>query len=93
MSYSFSAKGDSKTEALLDAEAKFAKVVADMPVHEKDQEQVLSHARNMVALIKGPDAATEEVVVTMSGYVSHQHDGSIVSASASCGAYLSRKTA
>lgn len=68
MSYSFNAKGDSKTDAILDAEAKFDKVVHDMPVHGLDKGAVLDHMRNMVNLTREPQP-DEEVLISMNGYI------------------------
>ena len=88
MSYSFSAAGPTKTEAILDAEAKFAKVVSDMPVHERDQELVLSHMRNLVNLAREPGEG-DSVVISLSGYMSTQ-DGVVHNASASCAVYVNK---
>lgn len=68
MSYSFNAKGPSKTEAILDAEAKFDKVVADMPIHAKDKDLVLAHLRAVVAVVAEP-RDTEDVYIAMNGYM------------------------
>jgi len=95
MSYSFGAKGASKTDAILDAEEKFAKVVNDMPVHGKDQSEVLSHMRNLVRLADEPNA-DEEVHISMSGYMStvSESNGAIQkvrTVSASCSVSIARK--
>ena len=95
MSYSFSAKGPTKTDAILDAEEKFAKVVEQMPVHGKDQSEVLAHMRNLVRLADEP-GADEEVYISMNGYMSvvNESDGAIQkvrTVSASCSVSLARK--
>jgi hypothetical protein len=95
VSYSFSAKGASKTDAILDAESKFQKVCQDMPVHEKDKDAVLSHMRNMINLCVDP-SADEEVVISMNGYLSGQWEGANVTrltvASANCSVSVNAKT-
>lgn len=96
MSYSFSAKGASKTDAILDAEEKFAKVVTDMPVHGKDQSEVLSHMRNLVRLADDPNA-DEEVHISMSGYMSVQNEQNgaiqkVRTVNASCSVSIARKS-
>lgn len=69
MSYSFSAEGASKTDAILDAEAKFDKTVEQMPVHGLDKGVVLDHMRSCVNLVREPQE-DEKVRVNLSGYIS-----------------------
>lgn len=73
MSYSFLAGGPTKTDAILDAESKFDKVCADMPVHEKDKDAVLANMRAMVNLL--PDAGEgEHVELALSGWIAMRTD-------------------
>lgn len=68
MSYCFSAKGSSKTDALLDAETKFEKVCTDMPVHGLDKGAVMDNLRAAVNLAREPQS-DEVVHITLSGYI------------------------
>lgn len=68
MSYSFSAKGASKTDAILDAEAKFEKVVTDMPVHGLDKAAVGDNLRKCIDIVREPQP-DEEVTISMNGYI------------------------
>lgn len=93
MSYSFSAQGASKTDAILDAEAKFDKVCTDMPVHGLDKGAVLDHMRNLVNIAREPDAG-EVVSVSMSGYISVSNPtagpSGVTTVNASCGVSVHR---
>lgn len=68
MTYSFSAKGPSKTEAILDADAKIDALCKAMSIHEYDRQVLQGNMRNCVNALPDPDYA-EDVVITMSGYV------------------------
>lgn len=94
MSYSFAARGKTKTEAILDAEAKFAAVVVSQPVHAADQEVALANLRAHVALVVDP-GYEEEISISMNGSVmtSTGAEGPVVhSASSGCSVYVSRAT-
>jgi hypothetical protein len=77
MSYSFSAKGATKAEAIADAEMKFAKVVSEQPVHLADQEAALIAMRMMVDLCADP-LPDEEILITMHGSVGGEWDGGLI---------------
>lgn len=68
MSYSFYAKGATKTEALLDADEKFDKVCTDMPVHGLDRGAVQDNLRKLIDIAREP-GADEEVCISMNGYI------------------------
>lgn len=93
VSYSFGAKGASKTEAILDAEAKFADVVRQQPAHAIDQEAALKNLREQMALLADP-APDEDVVVSMYGSICvvGETASRVTSANASCNVGVSRRT-
>lgn len=70
MSYMFYAKGPSKTDAVLDADAKMDKLAEDMPIHELDKELVLLHMRNLMTVVPDP-TADQEITVIMNGHLSN----------------------
>lgn len=95
MSYSFSAKGASKTEAILDADEKFDKVCVDMPVHGLDRGAVQDHMRKLIDIARDP-AADEEVSIAMSGYIVVANPtagpSGVSTVAASCTVSITRKT-
>lgn len=69
MSYSFSAKGGTKAEALEAVKAKLAEVVTSQPVHSRDQDQAAATTEAMLGVVVDP-AEGEEVNVSVSGSLS-----------------------
>lgn len=90
MSYCFNAKGKSKSEAILDAEEKFRKVVRDLNAHELDHEAALSNLRGCVNLLPIP-SDNEVAFITMSGHILTNADGSVSTVSVSCTASVGPK--
>jgi len=68
MTYSFSARGPTKTEAILDVDTKIDKLCQDMLVHEYDRQVLQNNVRNCVNALPDPHH-NEEIVITMSGYI------------------------
>lgn len=64
MTYSFSAKGLCKVDALLDLDDKVDKTKS---LNESDRNLILMHAREVVATIGMPEY-TEQVVISCHGY-------------------------
>lgn len=69
MSYSLSVKGASKHEAKNAVAAKMREIAEQQPVHVVDEGQAKVHAWNLIDLLPDP-AEDQEIVVTMSGYIS-----------------------
>ena len=94
MSYSFNASGPTKTDAILDADAKFDKVVHDMPVHAKDKDLVLAHMRNVANAVSEP-GDDEIVSISMSGYMSVSTPTAgaerVLTINSSCSVHIARK--
>lgn len=82
MSYSLSAKADSKTAVLLALEAKFEEVLRDQPAHAADQEAAFINVRRHLELLDAP-AADQDVGVSMYGSISTDN-GAIVSVGSGC---------
>jgi hypothetical protein len=94
VTYSFSAKGASKTEAILDAEAKFAEVVKRDPVHAHEQEAALKNLREYLAVLADP-APDEDVLVSMNGSICVVGDTAtrVTAGGSGCSVSLARRPA
>lgn len=68
MSYSFTARGATKDEALRDAAARMQEVVRQQPVHEGDAEAARAAREAVAAALDAP--ADKDVVLSCSGWVS-----------------------
>lgn len=68
MTYSFSGIGPSKSEAILDLDWKLDKLVADMPIHERDKALIERQVRDAVQLLDEPDYS-EKVMISIHGYI------------------------
>jgi hypothetical protein len=91
MSYSFQVKGADKAAAIKAVSDELGKVVADQPVHAKDQTQAQAAAEAMIGVLA--DDATKDVHVSMSGSVSWHGDEQISHAYVSVSAgYMTRET-
>ncbi len=91
MSYSFQVRAATKALALAAVQAEFAKVVAQQPVHVRDEAAVIANAVSVVGLVADDD--TKDVVVTVNGYLSWQSAEAydvapLTNASVSASAYL-----
>lgn len=65
MSYSFSAKGNTKAETIAAVAAELDKVVTSQPVHAADRDQALAVATAFVNLL--PEDADKDVSISVSG--------------------------
>lgn len=90
MSYSFSIVASSKEEAVLQLEPKFDEVVASQPVHTADKELAIKNATLVIGMLEDPDE-TQNVSVSVSGWLSWRSENEFVGASASCSANLVNK--
>lgn len=70
MSYSFSAQGDTKDEALADATHKYDQMVEQQPCHEHDREAALANLRAHLALVDEPKQG-ECITISMHGSVGY----------------------
>ena len=88
MSYSFTVKVSRKADVEQAVREEFSKVIAQQPIHEKDQEQAVAAANSMVNVLADDD--TKDVRVSVNGYLSWQDHGEkrIMSASVSTTASL-----
>lgn len=68
MTYSFHARGISKSDAILDLDDKVDKFVLRMPSHKVDKEMLLRHAREQLAHVADP-FHDESVVIVCHGYI------------------------
>jgi len=73
MSYSFSVKAGTKSEAIEQVAAKLAEVVAAQPVHEADQVQANASASTFIGLLADDD--TKDVAVSMNGSIYRDSTG------------------
>ena len=73
MSYSLNVNADSKTAAILAAEAKFKEMLASQPIHAKDEAAAFANLREHMALVKEP-SADEEISVGMHGSIWVEND-------------------
>ncbi len=67
MSYSFSARGRTKEEAIAAVAAELDKVVAAQPIHAADRDQALATATAFVNVL--PENGEKDVYVSVSGSV------------------------
>lgn len=88
MSYSFSVRAKSKTEASEKVAAELANVVSSQPVHAADRDQAQAAADAFIALLR--DDETQDVFVGVSGSV-WAVDGGCNSAGVNVNASLSPK--
>lgn len=68
MSYEFRAKGPTKTDALLDFDAKHDKLVQDMDAHAIDRALLSSRVREAISVLQDPDY-DEDVLILVSGHI------------------------
>jgi len=73
MSYSFSAQGATKADAIAAAEARLKEVVNGQPIHAKDAEQALAGVAAFVQVLQDP---TPEQMISISCYGSLGWQGS-----------------
>ena len=90
MSYSFSVKANSKTDAILAAEAAFKAMLVNQPIHAKDEAAAFANVREHIALAKDPDA-DEEVSIMMHGSIWVEND-QVKSCGSGCSVSVMRKT-
>lgn len=69
MSYGFQVRAASKAEAKQAVAAKFAEIVAQQPVHARDQAAVLANADAVIDLLQDDDS--KDVSVSCNGYLSY----------------------
>ena len=94
MSYSFSVQSHEKQDALVQVGEKMREVVAQQPVHARDEATVCHNAAKVIDLIA--DDETKDIAVSCNGSLTTYSDApaTVVSASVSCTASLvSRKAA
>jgi hypothetical protein len=87
MSYSFSIRAKTKSEASDTVAAELAQVGVTQPVHVADWEIALTTAEAMVKLLEDP-SDTEEIGVSVSGYLSWREEGRFTTANVSVTASL-----
>ncbi len=73
MSYSFSARGATKVEALADAKNKMDEVVVGQPMHARDAEQAMANATTAADLLVEDDS--KDVSISMNGSLSWAGEG------------------
>lgn len=96
VSYSFAAKGDSKSEAILDAEAKFDDMAKQQPVHQQDRDVFAANLRNVVNKLSDPEPG-EVVSLSCNGSISVTNPTAgpsrVMGVSSGVSGYVSRVTA
>ena len=92
MSYSFSVYAESKTEAILAAQAYFeANVLANQPIHKTDMAAAFENVLQHIALLRDP-VEGEIVTISMNGSIIVQEFG-VGQVASGCSVMVSPKPA
>lgn len=67
MSYSFSVRGDTKAVVVADMQAKFDRLVAAQPAHQRDAAAAMAAVTAFVAVLEDDDS--QDVVAQVSGWL------------------------
>lgn len=92
MSYSFSACGATKAEVMAMVVAELDKVVESQPIHAADRKQAQVAAEAIVGTLADP-SEKQEVLVTVSGYLTWASGNAISTANVNVTASLKEKAA
>ena len=90
MSYSFSVRADSKSDASAKVGAYLARVVEGQPSHAADINAAQNVADSLLAVLVDP-AEGEEVYVSMSGSLSWREEGQFCGANVSVSTSVAKK--
>ena len=87
MSYSFSASGKTKAEALNNAKAELSKVAIGQPAHEIDRSQTETAIESSIDLL-ADDPSEPPISMSVSGSVTRDGNGEVHAVSLSINVYL-----
>lgn len=97
MSYSFTAKGDTRDAAKANVAAKFDEVIAGQASHVADREAVLAAAGSAIDLVHREPGEGEQILVNMHGSIGGTWSGSAIidltSVNFGITAYIAKKEA
>lgn len=89
MSYSFSVKAATKTEAKEKVSDAFDAVVAGQPVHDIDRNAAVAAAEAFVDMLGEPNEG-DEVRVSVNGYLSWRGEGDFIGANVAVSASIAK---